>query len=1017
MLVNHHRDVRDLLRRIALLLSEERPLAAILREVGKHLGERFEASVRIEYFGPEGEPLVYASSSAETPIHREVRFPIAFSGTRHGELALAPDRALDPDDVALLETCAVYLGARLHDERNRRVAERLEHLALTDALTGVANRRAFDRTLDREWSRARRTGSPISLVMIDIDRFKAYNDAYGHAAGDRCLRAASAAAAACLRRPGDFFGRYGGEEFVALLPETNVEGAVMVAEAMRAAVERLAIAHNGAPFGRITISAGAAHVLPKDSTSGTELIGAADAALYAAKAEGRNRVMSAHALALPADVRTVAGNLPSRPTRFVGHAGEVTRLTAVLEATPITSIVGPAGVGKTRIAIEVARRIGAFFPDGTWFLDLAMLDDPNDFIPFACEILRSVAPLARDESSLIDGLSDKRLLLLLDNCEHVLPPAAHFAALLAAAGTELRILITSREPLPVKGSAIHRLAPLALEDAVELFEERARGAGIWSDDARRATVAAIVQQLDAIPFAIELVAPALRDMAPEELLHRLDDRLSVLAIASQSPGRQQTLQALLDWSNRLLDADSAKLFRRLAVFAGGCTLEAAMHVCADERELNEAQVADALADLVAKSMVLEESTTAGARFRMLEITRIYAQTQLAESGEFDAAAYAHVRFFGTLAKRFESTLETVPVARWRTLVGLEGQNFRTALSVAIDVGDVESVAAICEGLHYWLWENGAVAMSDMARRIAAMLTMSLKPSVEAPLRLAMAALIRREDRRRAHELAERSFHLYRALGDDVHAGDALRSTVTMQYETRGAPDPSLESEMLRYIERMLDLGETLRAADLLNNLGVCYAELMDDSRLPDALRCFERAAGLFEARGDTDRCGRVVGNSAGIAFLLGDADMAARRSQRAVEMLERSDVSWLGGRQWANHGYYLLACGRNDEARDALLRGIAKLRDLGDRVGLAGALQYMAQLYHRSGDDHLAARLIGFADATFGTGATRQAREAAMLAELLDSVRARLGAETFDVETRRGAGSTIEEIVRVAESA
>jgi diguanylate cyclase (GGDEF)-like protein len=1008
---------RELVRQTAMLLSGERPLADVLRELAELLAMMFDANMAILYAGANGEPRVYEHGAAPDPDAVTTTIPVIYGGETLGELRLRTPEPMDPADTSLLESCAVYLGARLHDDQSRSREQRLEQMALTDALTTVPNRRAFDETFTREWSRARRNGSSLALLMLDIDHFKRYNDTYGHRAGDQCLNAVATTAAACLRRPGDFFGRYGGEEFVALLPETSLEGALVVAETMRNAVERLAMSHDGTPIGRLTISAGVAQCSPLETGLASELLSFADAALYSAKAEGRNRVVGSHTLTKAEfESRTNVGNLPSRPTRFVGHAEEVARLTSAIERTPVVTVTGPGGVGKTRIALEIARRLGGFFPEGAWFLDLSMLDDGEDLVPFVCEILRPVAPLARDAASLASALGGKRMLLLLDSCEHVIVPAVELVDALTAAAPQLRVLITSREALGARDEVVHRLGSLPLEDAIEMFAERARNVGVWLGDERRAVIAAIVGQLDAIPLAIELAVPQLRKMSPEELLKRLDDRLHILGMENPGgPNRQQTLEALLDWSHRLLDEYGRRLFRRLAIFTGGCTLEAAMHVCVDA-EFNEAQLRESLDDLIAKSLVQAESAPSGTRYRQLEVTRVYAQGLLAQAQEFDSAAYSHVHYFTRLAERMEAMLESTPMTQWRHRASLDAQNFRAALSLAIDAGDIENVASICEALQYWLWEYGGVQSTDLTRRIATVLTTTLKPVWEAPLRLALAALVRRSDRIRAHDLARRALDLYRGLGDRLRVADALRCATSLQHDTRGAPDKVLEAEMNRYVDLMLDAGSTLRAAELLNNLGVFYAQTLDNARLHDALGCFERAAALLEARGDSDRVGRVIGNSAGIAFLLGDVDLAVRRSRRAVDLVDRSDESWIGGRQWANHGYYLLVSGAVDEARAALRRGLSAMRDVGDKAGVAGAIEYEAQLFHRTGNDALAARLIGFADAAFGTDVSRQAREAQMMRELIEGVRNKLGHEAYAAETTRGAALSLEQVIVETES-
>ncbi|HLX25526.1 MAG TPA: hypothetical protein VKR05_00930, partial [Candidatus Cybelea sp.] len=562
----------------------------------------------------------------------------------------------------------------------------------------------------------------------------------------------------------------------------------------------------------------------------------------------------------------------------------------------------------------------------------------------------------------------------------------------------------------------HRLESLTLDDGVELFYDRARTAGVTLSDDLRDAVAVLVQRLDAIPLAIELAAPQLKSMPPDELLRHLDDRLQLLAMENRgAPNRQQTLEAMHDWSHRLLSDNAQKLFRRLAIFVGGSTLEAAMYVCADS-EFNEARLSESLGELIAKSLVIADDSDVPTRYRMLEITRAYAQGRLFESNEYDEAAQSHVHYYTALARRFEASLETMPVLKWQATVMHDAQNFRAALSLALDAGDVESPAAICEALHFWLWLHGPVHAADMTRRIATILSTTMEPAIEAPLRLAHAALLRQTDRHRALESAKRSYELYRAAGDSRHISDALRCTNSLQHDVLGAPSAKLAVEIDHYVHVMLELGCTLRAAELLNNLGVAYAEMLDDTRLQEANICFERAAGLLEARGDRARAGRVIGNSAVTAYLLGDKDLACRWSKRAVEFFDEVPDSIEAGHQWNNLGFHLTVAGRFDEGRKALQRGIEIAWERNDRLGLAEVLESTAQYYHMIGDNRLAARILGCADAMQPSDLARQAREVGVMQELLDALRAQLGDEAYEEERRRGAAIPVSDIVREVEA-
>jgi predicted ATPase len=709
------------------------------------------------------------------------------------------------------------------------------------------------------------------------------------------------------------------------------------------------------------------------------------------------------------------GNLPSRPTRFVGHAEEVARLTLTLDSNPLVTLTGAGGVGKTRTAIELAKRIAGYFPDGVWFVNLALLDDGADVVPFVCETLRDVAPLAHDAASFSAALGDRQVLLVFDSCEHVLEQTAALVESIVEGAPRTRVIATSRQPFGVEREVAHRLETLAVDDAVELFYDRARNAGVALGDYDRPIVATIVQYLDAIPLAIELAAPQLRTMSTEELLRHLDDRLELLALENAGgPNRQQTLEAMHDWSHRLLSENGQKLFRRLAIFVGGCTLEAAMHVCPDD-DFNEARLSEALDELVVKSLVVREAVEGRARYRMLEITRAYAQGCLLRSNEYDEAAQAHVRYFVVLSRRFEAMLDALPVLQWQAMVTNEAQNFRAALSLALDAGDVESPAEISEALHVWLWTHGPVHASDLTRRIATILATTMEARAEAPLRLALAALLRQTDRPRALEAAKRAYDLYRSIGDVQHLADALRCVTSLQHTVLGAPAAQMAAEVERLANLMLETGSILRAAELLNNLGVAYAEMLDDERLQDAMLCFERAAGLLEARGDRERAGRAIGNSAITAFLLGDQEQAVRSSERAVGLFDQVPDSIEAGHQWSNFGYHLSVVGRYEEARVALRNSIEIALVRNDREGLAGVLENAAYYYYVTGEGHLAARLLGCADTLLPRDLARQARDAAGMQEFLDNLRGELGEASYEEERAAGAAIPIADILHDTE--
>ena len=357
-------------------------------------------------------------------------------------------------------------------------------------------------------------------------------------------------------------------------------------------------------------------------------------------------------------------NLPAQLTRLIGRAEVIDNLVKQLPAQRLLTIVGPGGIGKTAVALDVAKRLMGAFEDGIWLIDLAPIADPH-LVPTALASslgleIRSDNPIP----GLVGALSSKQMLLVLDNCEHVIEAAADLAAGILKGSRGVQILATSREPIRLEGERVHRLSPLesppasarlsaseALRfPAVQLFVERAAAAmnDFELSDTEAKTAGGICRKLDGVPLAIELAAARVDAFGIGGLAERLDDRLRLLTGGRRTAlPRHQTIGAALDWSYRLLSQDEQTVFRRLAIFVGGFTIKSARAVAADS-DADVPNIADSVASLVMKSLITADVSDGAVRFRLLETTRAYALTKLLESGEADALARRHAVFFRDL---------------------------------------------------------------------------------------------------------------------------------------------------------------------------------------------------------------------------------------------------------------------------------------------------------------------------------------------------------------------------------
>jgi predicted ATPase len=401
----------------------------------------------------------------------------------------------------------------------------------------------------------------------------------------------------------------------------------------------------------------------------------------------------------------------------------------------LVTLGGAGGIGKTRLGVELGRRLLPKFADGVWIAELGPLSDPELVLP----TIATVFGVAGDSASLerlAAALASKHLLLLLDNCEHVIDAAARSAEALLHAGATLQVIATSREPLRLEGECVYRVPALDVpaegtddtqdvlqHSAVRLFVVRAREAEPhFSLDARSgAAVATICRRLDGIPLAIELAAARAAALGVEGLASRLDDRFRLLTDGRRTAlTRHQTLRATLDWSHELLPEPERLVMRRIAVFAGGFTAEAASSVAASA-EIAASEVVRGLANLVTKSLVTSDVGSATAHYRLLETTRAYALEKLTESGELDQVARRHAEYWRGLFERAATERRTHPTTEWITTYGQQINDVRAALDWAFSpsgdatIGVALTVASEC------LW-FGLSLMGEWCRRVESALT-------------------------------------------------------------------------------------------------------------------------------------------------------------------------------------------------------------------------------------------------------------------------------------------------------
>jgi non-specific serine/threonine protein kinase len=416
----------------------------------------------------------------------------------------------------------------------------------------------------------------------------------------------------------------------------------------------------------------------------------------------------------------VLSNLPIELTSFVGREAEVREVAGLLKDARLVTLTGVGGVGKTRIALQVAAGAIDHYPDGVWLVELGALSDP-DLIPKQVAVAMGVQEQANRPiaATLLEVTSSKEVLLVLDNCEHLIEGMAVLADELLRSCPGVRLLATSREPLGVSGETVWTLQPMSVPavdidpepdwlggiESIRLFIDRARLAdrefSLSADNA--AACAEICRRLDGVPLAIELAAARVSALSPHQIAERLDNRFALLVKGTRTAlPRQQTLRAAIDWSYELLTPDEQRLFRRLSVFRGGFTLDAVQALWSDGDKRDQ-DALELLTHLVDKSLVAITSRTETRRFGLLETIRRYAWERLESAGETEATLARHRQWFTSWAKEQERLLSTPDQLAALQALEADYDNLRAVLERSMASGDVEPALRIAADISYFWW--------------------------------------------------------------------------------------------------------------------------------------------------------------------------------------------------------------------------------------------------------------------------------------------------------------------------
>lgn len=738
-----------------------------------------------------------------------------------------------------------------------------------------------------------------------------------------------------------------------------------------------------------------------------------------------------------------ANNLPTQLTTFIGRKAEVAEVNRLLSESRLTTLTGSGGCGKTRLSLQVASEVQAEYPNGVWLVELAPLADPALIPPTVVAVLGLRDDGHRPQLEILtDFLRSKTLLLVLDNCEHVIEACAQLSQTLLRTCPKLRILASSREALGVAGEVSYRVPSLTVPDpnhlpslerlagldAIRLFVERAAMArpGFALTAQNASAIAKICKRLDGIPLAIELAASRVRMLSEEQIAARLDDRFRLLTGGSRTAvPRQRTLRALIDWSYSLLSEPEQILFMRQAVFVDGWTLEAAEAVCSGN-SIDQSEVLDLLTRLVEKSLVVTEETAGEMRYHRLETIRQYSREKFAETDEVEIVRNRHFEFYMRFSEVAEEHLQRRERKLWTRRLESEQDNLRAALEWGLATNP-DSTLRIAGALQLYWNASGYSPEGFRWTQLALERVEEITPPEGGDVQGRQAA--------KAKALAGLAW-AYTSQGDNDQAIIAAEQSAALYRQRAPVDKRGLALVLYRLAQVNFFLGRRATAETyIMESIALAraandpFAEVIALSMLVQIMAVLD--GDLVGARSYAEEALRIA-RAAGLGYLsslisyhLGqiaahynDVNEARRHFELAMAAFQEADAPFNATLAKSDLAHLERKQGNHAEALELYCETILAFRDFGQRGAVAHQLECFAFIAIAQNEYDRALRLLGAAETWRELGSTTMTPDEQIeYQEQVEVVREQMASELFTKTWAEGRALTMEQAIQYATEA